>query len=196
MNQNSEINDDLRPEYDFTQMTVVARGQGRLKQTMTANLDFDAVKLVTNSNPMEEDLQKSRREIYQEYRRDILKRQLSNTENLDRQILTLSSSILGITITFIKNVVPVDKAILVPLLIASWGLLTFAIISTLISFHVSQKGLSQQLLFAEKYYLEECEEYGIKKNRFASLTELASYLSTGAFTLAVICLVMFISFNI
>ncbi len=39
MNQISEIDDDLRPEYDFTQITVVARGQGRKKSNLTIELD-------------------------------------------------------------------------------------------------------------------------------------------------------------
>ncbi|WP_099241077.1 hypothetical protein [Synechococcus sp. BDU 130192] len=38
MPQNSEINDDLRPEYDFTQIPIVARGQRRQKQTETVDL--------------------------------------------------------------------------------------------------------------------------------------------------------------
>ena len=29
MNQNFDMDDDLRPEYDFTQLTVVARGKDR-----------------------------------------------------------------------------------------------------------------------------------------------------------------------
>ncbi|WP_157094581.1 hypothetical protein [Picosynechococcus sp. PCC 7117] len=35
MPHNSEINDDLRPEYDFTQIPIVASGQRRQKQTET-----------------------------------------------------------------------------------------------------------------------------------------------------------------
>ena len=33
MNQNSDLNDDLRPEYDFSKMPIVQRGPGR-KQPM------------------------------------------------------------------------------------------------------------------------------------------------------------------
>jgi hypothetical protein len=29
MNQNFDMDDDLRPEYDFTQLTVIARGKDR-----------------------------------------------------------------------------------------------------------------------------------------------------------------------
>jgi hypothetical protein len=36
MNQAAEMDDDLRPEYDFTLMTVVARGKGR-KLPVTPN---------------------------------------------------------------------------------------------------------------------------------------------------------------
>jgi uncharacterized protein (DUF4415 family) len=42
MNQISEMDDDLRPEYDFTQLTVVARGQGRKQPTRSIQLDSDA----------------------------------------------------------------------------------------------------------------------------------------------------------
>ena len=35
MSQISEIDDDLQPEYDFTQLTVVDRGKGRKKSNIT-----------------------------------------------------------------------------------------------------------------------------------------------------------------
>ncbi len=56
MNQNFEMEDDLRPEYDFTQMTVVARGQGRKRANITINLDPDVAKLFPDSNAVNEGL--------------------------------------------------------------------------------------------------------------------------------------------
>lgn len=35
MNQNSEMDDELRPEYDFSQMPIVARGPGRTRWSAT-----------------------------------------------------------------------------------------------------------------------------------------------------------------
>jgi hypothetical protein len=35
MNQIPEMDDDLQPEYDFTQLTVVDRGEGRNKSNIT-----------------------------------------------------------------------------------------------------------------------------------------------------------------
>jgi len=56
MNQNFEMEDDLRPEYDFTQLTVVARGQGRKRSPITVQLDADVAKLFPDSGAVNEGL--------------------------------------------------------------------------------------------------------------------------------------------
>jgi hypothetical protein len=137
-----------------------------------------------------------RKDLYQKYREDILKRQLSNTENLDRAILTLSTSILGLTLTFIGNVTPVQKATHVRLLYLAWFLLVIAIVITLISFFLSQAGLNLQLEYAEQYYLQQNDEYLTEKNNYAILTQCVSYVSVGAFIIALIALVFFVLLNI
>jgi len=40
MNQISDMDDELRPEYDFAQMTPVARGRGR-KRTAAATVELE-----------------------------------------------------------------------------------------------------------------------------------------------------------
>ena len=45
MNQNSELDDDLRPEYDFRQMSIVARGPGRTRSRKTIQLEPDVAAL-------------------------------------------------------------------------------------------------------------------------------------------------------
>jgi hypothetical protein len=39
MSQISDMDDDLRPEYDFAQLPVIARGQGRKRASLTVQLD-------------------------------------------------------------------------------------------------------------------------------------------------------------
>ncbi len=56
MSQNFEIDDDLRPEYDFTQLTVVARGQGRKRSTLTIQLEPDVAKIFPDSGSVNEGL--------------------------------------------------------------------------------------------------------------------------------------------
>jgi len=55
MSQTCDIDDDLRPEYDFTQMTVVARGKGR-KHNLTVQLEPDVAAMFPDSGSVNEGL--------------------------------------------------------------------------------------------------------------------------------------------
>ncbi len=48
--------DDLRPEYDFTQLPVVARGQGRKRSPVTVQLDPDVAAIFPDSGAVNEGL--------------------------------------------------------------------------------------------------------------------------------------------
>jgi len=57
MKKKTEMNDELRPEYDFSQLTVVARGLGRRKPTnITVTLAPDVAKSFPNSEAVNEAL--------------------------------------------------------------------------------------------------------------------------------------------
>ncbi len=56
MSQTSEMDDDLRPEYDFTQLPVVARGQGRKRSHPTVQLDPDVAAIFPDSGAVNEGL--------------------------------------------------------------------------------------------------------------------------------------------
>jgi hypothetical protein len=56
MNQTSEMDDDLRPEYDFTRLPVVARGLGRKRSTPTIQLDSDVAAIFPDSGAVNEGL--------------------------------------------------------------------------------------------------------------------------------------------
>jgi hypothetical protein len=65
MSQTSEMNDDLRPEYDFAQLPVVARGQGRKRSTQAIQLDPDVAALFPDSAAVNEGLRPLMRLIQQ-----------------------------------------------------------------------------------------------------------------------------------
>jgi hypothetical protein len=65
MSQTSEMDDDLRPEYDFTQLPVVARGQGRKRSNLTVQLDRDVAELFPDSGAVNEGLRLLMRLIQQ-----------------------------------------------------------------------------------------------------------------------------------
>lgn len=57
MKKKSEMEDELRPEYDFSQLTVVARGPGRRKPTyITVTLAPDVAKSFPTSESVNEAL--------------------------------------------------------------------------------------------------------------------------------------------
>ena len=85
-----------------------------------------------------------RREILKHALDQINASLLSNSQMLDKAILSLSSAGLGVSLAFIKNVVPLDKATNLYLLYLSWGTFVGAIAGTLVSFLASQCGLEEQ----------------------------------------------------
>ncbi len=56
------------------------------------------------------DDQKIRNDLYAKIRDDLLKRQLSNSENADRAVLSVSAAALGFLLAFIKDMVPLGMA--------------------------------------------------------------------------------------
>ena len=59
------MDDDLRPEYDFTQLTVVTRGEGRKKSNLTIQLDPDVAMIFPDSGAVNEGLRLLMRLIQQ-----------------------------------------------------------------------------------------------------------------------------------
>ena len=145
---------------------------------------------------MTEDDLKTRQQLYTETRKDLLTRQLSNSERYDGAILTLSTGALGLSLAFIKDIAPLPSAHSLNVLIISWWLFGSAIISTLISFLLSQRGISRQLHYAERYYLHREEEYLTKTNCFAKATDVMNHISGFLFVAAVVLTIVFVSANI
>ncbi len=56
MSQIFDMDDDLRPEYDFTQMTVVARGKGRNRNPLTVKIEPDVAAMFPDSGAVNEGL--------------------------------------------------------------------------------------------------------------------------------------------
>lgn len=75
MSQTFEMDDDLRPEYDFTQLPVVARGPGRKQSTVTVQLDPDVATIFPDSGAVNEALR-------------LLVRLIQQSPQLSRQSIT------------------------------------------------------------------------------------------------------------
>ncbi|MBL8854467.1 MAG: hypothetical protein JNK57_10915 [Planctomycetaceae bacterium] len=132
-------------------------------------------------------------ELYQKTRDDLLRRQLSNNENFDRSILTLASGALALTITFING----DRELhCFPMLVLSWIGFIVAIVSTILSYIASQRGIDKQLELAERYYLKQDDGALNATNLPAKINEILGYVSATSFILGIIFLLIFFGTNL
>ena len=144
----------------------------------------------------DEDEQKRSTEIYDSFRDELYKRQLSNSEAYDRAILSLSSAGLAISLTFIKFIVPIDEATCLGVLKASWVLFLLSIIFTVASFLIGNKGISKQLEYAEQYYIDSKANAFNKFNIYAYINIIFNYISGTLFLVALTSVVSFVIINL
>lgn len=135
----------------------------------------------------------SREELYQKTREELLKRQLSNNENFDRSILTLSSAALALSVTFMRGG---STHHYFYLLILAWVGFVSSIVVTICSCLFSQVGISRQLELAKEYYRENKEESLTAKNWCAELTDWSAYISASAFVTGIVLLLVYFSNNL
>jgi hypothetical protein len=123
---------------------------------------------------------------------DVNRRKLSNNENFDKHILTLSSAALGLSISFLQEI---ELPKLTGLLIVAWIFLCLAIALTILSFLTSQKGLEKHLENAERYFKGD-EKAMQGKNHCGVLTDQLAVVSATFFCLAIFLLVAFFYANL
>lgn len=132
-----------------------------------------------------------RQKLYAETRTDLLKRQLSNAENFDRSVLSLSSGLLAASIAFIKPSATGSGMGHAAVLACSWVALAIAVASTMISFLVSQKAIDRQLDFAAKYYLQRQDDALQARNGPAEWTVRLNWVAGCAFGAGIVLTVWF-----
>jgi hypothetical protein len=132
-----------------------------------------------------------KKKLFDSYRDEILRRELSNSESYDKAILSLSSAGLAITLTLLQSIIKIETATSIELLFSTWICFGLSIIFTISSIMVSQKALSRQLYIAEDYYLNEIENAYDAKNVWANYTIYTIRASAICFVTAIICVIWF-----
>ncbi|ELL3760451.1 hypothetical protein ACJLUZ_002144 [Vibrio cholerae] len=140
--------------------------------------------------------QKRAIEIYDSFRDELLKRQLSNTENYDKSILTLSSSGLAISLTFLDALVPIEQAAHLWLMKTSWWCFLFSIICSLLAYLVSNAAISKQMSIAEDYYVNKSQSAFNKCHWLSKLNNHLNYAVGLLFVLAISSVVLFVTLNL
>lgn len=136
------------------------------------------------------------REFYEAYHAECMKRDLSNSENLDKSVLTYSSAGFALSLGFLKDFVPISKAAVPFALYGSWIFFNLAIVLTIASLIMSQLGLRRQLALAHEYYIERNAAAFDQKNGWQNAVTNTNYAAGFSFVLAVMLTTMFVSFNL
>ncbi len=136
------------------------------------------------------------RSLFVKYQESVEKLKLSNGEAFDKAILTLSSSGLALSLSILKFVVPFEDATCTGILFFSWYSFLAAIISTIVSFRIAQLGYDIAIEYAEKYFIEDKDEFGERRNIPASIAEFLNWFSAIAFISAIVCTIAFVTKNI
>lgn len=131
--------------------------------------------------------QKQCNEIHDTYWAELLKCQLSNTENYDKAIFSLSSSGLALSLTAIKFIIPIKL---------SWVSFLFTIILSLISFLISNYGITKQLSIAEDLYIKGLVKAQTETNYFANLNSVLNRITGTMFVLTISMTIFFVTVNI
>lgn len=147
-----------------------------------------------NADTVNEDEQKQK--LFAEFKAELYKRELSNSENFDKAVLTYSTAGLGFSLAFLKDFLPIAKAQCGWLLYTSWALFVLSIVLTIFSFFASQCGITKQLSLSERYYLKKEESALTERNWFPEITDWLNNLSGVAFIAALIATTVFISINL
>lgn len=90
---------------------------------------------------------------YWKYLDDLNTRQIANSETYDNALLTLSSAFLGLSLTFIKDVVPFESAQCLGLLYLSWTCFCLCIVTVIGSFIYGQSVIDELRNNAKKYFI-------------------------------------------
>lgn len=137
--------------------------------------------------------------VYLEERKLLIDAEKESTRSLDKAILTLSAGALGLSLTFIRQIVPIIKEGTFFLLILAWGLFCVSILSTLFSFLTSQQAFARQREILDTTYPEwkKCKPIpSDQKNRPAKCTNVLNIAGIVSFMFGVVCLAIFTIVNL
>lgn len=133
--------------------------------------------------------------VYLEERAKLVQFQGEETHKFDKAILTLAGGAFGFSLAFIKEIVPSVRPGTYGWLLASWSCFGLSLLSTMVSFLVSQSACRKQIEIIEEEFFRDKKKETLK-NKAADWTFGLNIASIAAFILGVILLVIFVAVNV
>ncbi len=135
--------------------------------------------------------------VYLQERNSLINAELEQARNFDKYILTLAAGTFGLSLLFMKQIAPQPATGTIWLLVSAWATFGVSILSTLISFLLSQEACSKQREILDKWYKKNAElTEGEIKNEFATWTKRLNWVSMFLFIIGVIFLTIFSTLNL
>lgn len=134
--------------------------------------------------------------LYDKTRDELLKQQISNSETYDKSLLTLSSAFLGLSLAFVKDIVPLAEVQHLWILFLSWAGLTLVIVGTIWSFIYGQRVIKRLLDGARRYYKEKDQTAFEESRTYSEKLDRVNEFSGFVFIVAVLLSVAFVFVNI
>jgi hypothetical protein len=136
--------------------------------------------------------------LHDEYRKKAWEDSVSGSENFDKYLLAFSSGALGLSLTFIKDIVPLKDAIWIPSLIVSWGAFIACILVTLASFRISIRALEKMSPALDDFYLKGNADAFNKhlESWWTKAVDWCAYAGIFFFVLGLTCTMIFAGVNV
>lgn len=131
-------------------------------------------------------------QIYTEYRAILLRYSEEASANLDKNLIALAGGALALSITFINQIAP--DPVQFWICAVAWGSLALALTSTLLSFFFSDLAMKRQMQILDGGAARGVLEFE-GPNRWNRITNIANWVSIGAFFLGVAALATFVTIN-
>ena len=135
-------------------------------------------------------------EQYDRYTGHLWDQRHESQSEADKLVVTLASASLGLSMGFIKDVVPLAHSVLLPLLFLSWLGFGASIISTLVSHYLSIRTVNDHIGQCEAYFFEEKRDAFDGAKKGARATEDCNRVSAITFVIGLALVLSFIGINV
>lgn len=127
----------------------------------------------------------TRREMFDKYEAELRSRELSNSQQYDKAILTLSSAGFTISVTAFQALKGHTEIENVFFLVCSWWLFFLTIAISLLGFVVGNSAIRRQIKFANDYYIQCFKDAGPKTSFLVRLNSALNILAGITFLTAI-----------
>lgn len=133
---------------------------------------------------------------YKAHRQHLIDGERGQTGLYDRSIITLTAAALGLSLAFIKDIVPEITLRTLWILYGAWGGFVLSLLSTLASFQFSQRAYKREREILDEKQRGNIDKNNTLNNRWSRRTTIANVLSIAAFIIATLLLLVFAAVNL